>query len=352
MSAIEVVLIRHAESEANVAGRWQGQGDAALSAHGLIQAEKLRARLTGARFDRIVASDLGRAAATARALAGLDREIELDPLWREMDLGAWEGLTRAEVAERFPDQLEAMRLGLPVRIGGGETYPALCERVERALARVLETTPPTARRIAVVTHGGVITSLVGLLLGARVRRGRAFGPVANTSMTVLRQDEGGALHLSLYNDAAHIGPLGDWAATRLAEGIGVVALIAAASTGAAGLSSWCGRLDAVYTEDGRDVDGIAAAVGCAAARAFPAKDLAAMISHAVASHPGARVGVVASATAIHALGTSAIETARGPDAPEARARLGEARAGAVAHVLWREGRAVLADYNVAPHLKS
>ncbi|NIR34946.1 MAG: hypothetical protein GWN07_02520, partial [Actinobacteria bacterium] len=70
---------------------WQGHGDSALTARGRKQASDLGRRLAGSRFDRVVASDLGRVLETS-ALAGL--EPEKDPAWREVSLGDWEGLTR------------------------------------------------------------------------------------------------------------------------------------------------------------------------------------------------------------------------------------------------------------------
>lgn len=96
--------MRHAESTSNVLRRWQGQGDAPLSPYGEAQMAALAARVTerlraGWRVDEVVASDLTRAARTGRASF---ESLAIDAMWREADVGAWEGLTRAEVAERFP----------------------------------------------------------------------------------------------------------------------------------------------------------------------------------------------------------------------------------------------------------
>ena len=94
---MQLTLVRHGQSTSNKSGRWQGQGDCPLSDLGRAQARALASRLHDQVFDRIVASDLARAADTARALA---RAVATDPAWREIDLGRWEGLTRQEVASR------------------------------------------------------------------------------------------------------------------------------------------------------------------------------------------------------------------------------------------------------------
>ena len=84
--AVRLVLVRHAESEANIGGRWQGQGDSPLSERGKSQARALAERIArvGLQPDLVVCSDLRRASETARAAFG--DAVEVDPLWREIDL--------------------------------------------------------------------------------------------------------------------------------------------------------------------------------------------------------------------------------------------------------------------------
>jgi glucosyl-3-phosphoglycerate phosphatase len=70
----------------------------------------------------VIASDAQRTRETAAVLAARTRECAtLDPRLREADIGAWEGLTRADVARRFPDEYEAWRAGTGAPRGDGET---------------------------------------------------------------------------------------------------------------------------------------------------------------------------------------------------------------------------------------
>ena len=111
--AVRLVLVRHAESEANIGGRWQGQGDSPLSERGKSQARALAERIArvGLQPDLVVCSDLRRASETARAAFG--DAVEVDPLWREIDVGQWEGKTRAEVLMAIWDCFKAAGISIP-----------------------------------------------------------------------------------------------------------------------------------------------------------------------------------------------------------------------------------------------
>jgi broad specificity phosphatase PhoE len=197
--SIEITLIRHAETAGNLNHVWQGQGDSPLTALGRRQAAGLGERLADEDFDLVLASDLGRVLETA-SLAGFDPRP--DPSWREVDIGRWEGLTREQVAERFPEELRALSRGEEVAVGGGETWPEFGARCDAALRRLIDGMQD-GQRALVVAHGGVIGSLMGRLLGFR-NRGRPWpmARVRNTSLTRLRVSEG-RVSLAAFNDALH-----------------------------------------------------------------------------------------------------------------------------------------------------
>lgn len=192
---MRLVLIRHAESTWNASGRWQGQSDVPLSPRGQLQVRALAGRLWELEADRLIASDLRRAQETAMALG----EPELDPRFREIDVGEWAGLLRTEVGVRFPEQVRALRAGEPVRIGGGESMPEFEARVDAGI----EALRGGEGRVVLVTHGGVIRALATRVLGLRGRRSSLVG-VSNTSLTVVRAT--GPMAIEVYNDASHLDP--------------------------------------------------------------------------------------------------------------------------------------------------
>lgn len=237
---IEITFIRHAETDANHAHLWQGQGDSALTPSGLRQGEALGRRLAAMEpFGRVVSSDLGRVLHTAR-LAGLDAHP--DPGWREVDIGAWEGLDRTQVEARFPEELAALRRGEDVPMGGGETWRRFGSRVTEAFDRLVAGTP-AGSRVAVVTHGGVISHLLRRVLGITGFPG-PLDRVRNTAVTTV-EVEGERRTLRVFNDAVHAvvpahpdetGPL--------------VTLIRHGETEANVAGRWQGRTDGALTERG------------------------------------------------------------------------------------------------------
>lgn len=157
-----MILARHGRTAWNAVGRWQGQADPMLDDTGREQAVGLAEALVDAGIRAIVSSDLARAAETARIVASrLGLPVSEDARLREIDVGSWSGLTRAEVAERFPDGFARWQAG---EIGhDGETRDELAARVGSALTDVAERHPGVT--VLVVTHGGAIRAARRLALG-------------------------------------------------------------------------------------------------------------------------------------------------------------------------------------------
>jgi broad specificity phosphatase PhoE len=180
-----IVLWRHGRTEWNVTGRFQGQLDPPLDEVG--RAEIARAApLLAAGLPRggavVLSSDLQRATDTASALTDiLGVPVLREPRLREHGMGSWEGLTRDEVAARFPDQYAAWLAGQPVVDRGGEDPAAVGERAVAALADL-----PAAEVAVVVTHGGTAGRLMERLLGLHPSQRRLFAPLANCAWSELR----------------------------------------------------------------------------------------------------------------------------------------------------------------------
>ena len=154
-----ILLARHGETDWNRDGRFQGWADPPLNEAGRAQARVLAEQLRHTPFDAVYSSDLRRAHETAEIVAAPHGvEVVTDPGLREVDVGSWSGLTRAEIEERFPD----------AERHDGETR-------EQHLTRVLETVERIARahnggRILVVSHGASLRALRRHCVGAPVQR--------------------------------------------------------------------------------------------------------------------------------------------------------------------------------------
>lgn len=158
-SSRHLLLVRHGQSEWNASGRWQGQADPPLSELGATQAAEAAGRLADFGFSAVVTSDLRRARATADILAGhLGLGVAVDTDLREIDVGDWTGLTRAEIEARWPGELAAWSEGRSESPLGGEDRTALTERAAAALARAAAAAQP-GDRLLIVTHGALIRNL-------------------------------------------------------------------------------------------------------------------------------------------------------------------------------------------------
>ncbi len=145
---VRMWLVRHGETTWNAQGRFLGWHDPPLTARGRRQAERLRAELAGHDFAGVWSSDLSRAVETARLAWGEPRE---DRRLREMDLGALEGLTWAELSRELRSRLVAFE-GFDAP--GGETFADFASRVGAFVDDLIDGDH------VVFTHGGVIRLLL------------------------------------------------------------------------------------------------------------------------------------------------------------------------------------------------
>ncbi len=149
-----LLLLRHGQSTWNAEGRWQGWADPPLSPTGTSQAGAALPELAGCGFEGVIASDLERARSTAAILAAaLGLSVEVDARLRERDVGAWSGLTPAEIDQRWPGRLPAWRAGRLLRPPGGESDAQLAAR---ALTAIHGLCARSEQALLVVTHGGVV----------------------------------------------------------------------------------------------------------------------------------------------------------------------------------------------------
>src|SRR4029079_8992231 len=122
-----LLVARHGETDWNRAGRWQGWADPPLNDTGRAQARRLAEELRETAVDAVYSSDLRRAFETAEILAAPHAvPVVADAGLREIDIGSWSGLTRAEIDARFPDGKRP----------DGETHEQHGARVRAAVIRI------------------------------------------------------------------------------------------------------------------------------------------------------------------------------------------------------------------------
>lgn len=152
-------VIRHARTEWNRERRIQGWSDSPLTPEGERQAERWAAHLAQERWTQLLASDIGRALATARRInRRLGLPLQTDSRLRELDWGEWTGKTVRQLRAEVPDIVAAQeRAGWDFRAPGGEARRSQLERSRRALLDAAAGAPGAT--ILVVTHEGVIKCL-------------------------------------------------------------------------------------------------------------------------------------------------------------------------------------------------
>ena len=175
----EMVLVRHGRTVSNDEGRWQGHTDGQLNPVGRQQASALAEHLPP--MSALYSSPLSRAADTAQAIA--DRQ-HLDVRYaddlKEIGFGAWEGMTRDEIATAYPKEYVAFNTGGAdaVRGGNGETFAGVRRRMGAALTEIVANHP--GQDICVVSHGGVTRAFVTDVLGIPYENRQRLGLLSNT----------------------------------------------------------------------------------------------------------------------------------------------------------------------------
>ena len=164
--ARRVVVLRHGETDHNAARIWQGHLDTPLSERGLAQARAAGPAVATLHPSRIVSSDLRRARQTAEEVAlACGLAVTTDARFREIDVGAWQGLGASEVADGWPEVQAALGRGEDVRRGDhGETVADVARRVGEALTEHLEALGP-GECLVVSTHGASGRTAAACLLG-------------------------------------------------------------------------------------------------------------------------------------------------------------------------------------------
>ncbi len=149
-------LLRHGALPPNPQRRFVGQRDLPLTPLGRRQIAAQAEALAATPLQRILCSSLQRCRDSAGIVGRLHPDAPVVPMdaFREISLGQWEGLTPAEVEERFPGAYaERGRRPADYRPPGGESFRMLARRVLPALRDAL--TPAPQGNVLLAAHGGV-----------------------------------------------------------------------------------------------------------------------------------------------------------------------------------------------------
>ncbi len=203
MSLRRLVLLRHGQTDYNVGGRMQGHLDSMLTETGVEQAASVAPEIARLVPDRLISSDLQRAADTADLVsAACGLPVKFDARLRETHLGEWQGRTVAEIEDGWPGAIATWRSDPAWAPPGGESR---IEVVRRSLPVVEELDEEYAAgepdtTVVLVAHGGLIAGLVCGLLALPTASWPAIGGIGNCRWAALaRRSDHPRWRLAGYN---------------------------------------------------------------------------------------------------------------------------------------------------------
>ena len=207
-SIYEITFLRHGESQANLAGYFQGQSDTSLTDKGIAQVQSLIQRWLSEQiqFDLLISSPLLRAKQTAEMISqAFNTPIEVNDLWLERDTGELTGVDRKEATklDYFKDFYTPF--DLMGRTGEGDW--ALFLRAGQALADILKRDPG---KYLVVSHGGIMNQALRAISGVLPQAnsmGVQYSFVNTSFATVHYYPDNYRWQILGINDHSHVKPL-------------------------------------------------------------------------------------------------------------------------------------------------
>ena len=203
MTATRLYLTRHGATPLTAEDRFSGADGVELSDVGRDQARRLADRLHGEGIASIYCSPLSRTLETARIVAdGCGIEPETRDGLREIGHGHWEGLTRAEVERRFPDEYAAWEEDpFTFAPAGGESGVSVLARALPVIRELVVGHP--GQRVLVVSHKATLRLLLSSLLGFDARGYRDRLDQAPACLNVVDFRDPVRARLMLFNDTSH-----------------------------------------------------------------------------------------------------------------------------------------------------
>lgn len=202
---MKLYLIRHGQTDWNVAGKIQGSTDIPLNDMGKKQAACLAEGMKTRPVTKVFCSHLSRAYETARAI-GDSQHVEVKKIegLEEVGYGVWEGMTMDEIAKEYPEELKQWYYSpIDVAPPQGESQAQVYDRCSKALKAILDETGDGDA--AIVSHGATTVFLLEILLRDDSRDEEDDIIVGNASIsTVEYERETGKFVLAELNDREHL----------------------------------------------------------------------------------------------------------------------------------------------------
>lgn len=204
MSVTKIYLIRHAEAEGNLYRIAHGHCNGLVTDYrGRQQIAALEERFRHIHIDAVYSSDLIRTRMTAQAVylpKGL--KLHLEPAFREVNMGVWEGRTWHELNTQWPEQMRYFNMELDRwQVPGCETAQQVLDRYIPALYRVAQENE--GKSVAVFSHGAAIRMVLGTLQGLPLSEVGQTPHGDNTAVSLLEYEDG-QLRVVWCNDNSHL----------------------------------------------------------------------------------------------------------------------------------------------------
>ncbi|WP_461832535.1 phosphoserine phosphatase PspA [Aquifex sp.] len=203
---LKLIVVRHAESEWNPIGRYQGLLDPDLTERGVMQAQRLAEALKKEKIDLLFSSPLKRTFRTARIIG---KKLGLEPIKEEriieIDHGVWSGKLVEEVKKLYPEDFELwLKEPHKVKFPQGETLRDVYNRVKDFLEDILK--KYNGKTVAIVSHTVPIRCLYCAVLEIDLSKFWSFG-CDNASYSVVYLDAEGRNVIQKLNITCHLGEL-------------------------------------------------------------------------------------------------------------------------------------------------
>ena len=212
-----VFMVRHGATVLSDEDRFAGVTDVALSDEGREQTQKLARRLTNEKIIAVYASPLGRTVETAQILAAPHKlEVQTRDGLREINHGRWEGMTRKDVEQKFPEEAAEWEKD-PFTFAplGGESGLAVTARALPALIELVH--GHVGQNILIVSHKATIRLLLSSLLGFDPRRYRDNLDQKPAALNIVDFRDATRARLSLFNDTSHYDQVPEVPESRLSK---------------------------------------------------------------------------------------------------------------------------------------